>query len=156
MNLQDATGVANSGKSYSAIIDPEWCIWGPIGGYVASIALRAVGLIAPVDHRPVTLTCQFLAKGESGGAEVIVEPLKFGSTAFFNIRLVQKGQTFLQAQVCTTAKVEGPSKVGIKAPDIPRPEALESFAAQLERFGHSPIGFWKNVDGRQVDFRSQP
>jgi acyl-CoA thioesterase II len=153
MNLQDATSVATVDNSHTTFIDPEWCVWGPIGGYVASIALRAVGFAVPANHRPVTLTCQFLAKGEPGRAEVIVEPLKTGSTSFFNVRLVQKGELFLQAQVCTTAKSDGPDQVGVAAPDVPRPEALESFATQLERFGHTPMGFWKNVDGRQVDFR---
>ncbi len=153
MNLQDATSVAGANNRYSATIDPEWCIWGPIGGYVAAIALRAVGLSAPSQHRPVTLTCQFLGKGEEGEAEVIVEPLRSGSTSFYNVRLMQNGSTFLQAQVCTTSKVDGPEHRGSTAPTLPRPETLESFAGQLMRFGHQPIGFWKNVDGRQVDFR---
>lgn len=153
MNLQDATRVSGSGKAYSAVVDSEWCIWGAIGGYAASIALRAVGLAAPADHRPVTLTCQFLAKGEVGLTEVIVEPLKSGSTSFFNVRLLQAGKLFLQAQICTTAKTHGQDRAGIPAPNVPRPLELESFAVQLKRLGHAPIGFWNKVDGRQVDFR---
>jgi acyl-CoA thioesterase II len=153
MNLQEATKITGTAKGLLATIDPEWCVWGPIGGYVAAIAMRAVGLVAPAGHRPVTFTCQFLAKGEPGEVEVIVETLKSGSTSFFNVRLVQRGATFVQAQVCTTSKLAGPDEVGVKAPDLPRPEALESFATQLLRFGHAPMGFWRNVDGRQVDFR---
>jgi acyl-CoA thioesterase II len=153
MNLQDATKVFEVGQNFAASIDPEWCVWGPIGGYVASIALRTVGLAAPANHRPVTLTCQFLARAEPGEVEVIIEPLKAGSTSFFNLRVTQKGKAFLQCQICTTAKSEGPDHLCVTAPDVARPDALESFAAQLERFGHAPMGFWKNVDGRQVDFR---
>jgi acyl-CoA thioesterase II len=153
MNFQDATRVAHVDQKFTAIIDPEWCVWGPVGGYVAAIAMRAVGLVAPANHRPVTLSCQFLARGAPGKIEVIVEPLKVGSTSFFNVRLVQGSEAFLQAQICTTAKIDGPDHVGVTAPDVPGPEALESFAAQLERFGHTPIAFWNNVDGRQVDFR---
>ena len=154
MNLKDATKVSNAGGRYTAVIDSDWCVWGPIGGYIAAIALRAVELAVPEGHRPVTLTCQYLAKGAPGEIDVIVEPLKSGNTAFFNVRLVQHEITLLQAQICTTAKTVGPDNVGIKAPDVPRPQDLESFAAQLARFGHAPMGFWRNIDGRQVDFRA--
>jgi acyl-CoA thioesterase II len=153
MNLQDATSVAHDNPKFTATIDPEWCVWGPVGGYIAAIALRAVGLVAPANHRPVSLSCQFLAKGNSGEVEVTVEVLKLGSTSFFNVQLSQGLETFLQAQICTTAKIDGPDQIGVAAPEVPGPEALESFAAQLQRFGHNPIVFWKNVDGRQVDFR---
>ena len=153
MNLQDATRVDRVDQNFKAMIDPEWCVWGPVGGYIAAIAMRAVGLVALADQRPVTLSCQFLSKGNPGEIEVIVEPIKVGSTCFFNVRLVQRSETFLQAQICTTAKIDGPDQVGVTAPDVPEPEVLESFTAQLERFGHTPMAFWKNVDGRQVDFR---
>jgi acyl-CoA thioesterase II len=153
VNLQDATRVARIDQNFKAAIDPEWCVWGPVGGYVAAIALRTIGLVAPANHRPVTLSCQFLAKGNPGEVDVMVEPLKVGSTSFFNVRLVQGSEIFLQAQICTTAKIDGPDQVGVTPPDVPGPAALEPFAAQLERFGHTPIAFWKNVDGRQVDFR---
>jgi acyl-CoA thioesterase II len=153
MNVQHATTVSSANGRYAAVIDPEWCIWGPIGGYVAAIAMRAVGLAVPAGHRPVTLSCQFLAKADAGTIEIIVEPLKSGSTAFFNVRLLQNDTVFFQAQICTTAKQEGPSHIDARAPEVPRPDALESFAAQLVRFGHTPMGFWTNVDGRQVDFR---
>lgn len=153
MHLQDATKVTNENGRYFATIQPDWCIWGPIGGYVAAIALRAVALSTPAGHRPVTLTCQFLGKGKEGETDIIVEPLRSGSTSFYNVRLAQNGVVFLQAQICTTEKVDGPEHMDFYAPNVPRPETLESFADQLQRFGHQPIGFWKNADGRQIDFR---
>lgn len=154
MNLQDATRVEGADSRYTASIDPEWCIWGAIGGYAASLALRAAGSAAPPGHRPVTLSCQFLAAGKPGQAEVIVEPLKISSTSFLNVRLLQEERLFLQAQICTTAKEDGPEHIDIRAPDVPRPSELEAFADQLRRFGHTPMGFWSNVEGRQVDFRA--
>ena len=153
MNLQDATAITASNGNLSAAIDPEWSIWGPIGGYIAAIAMRAAGLSAPTGHRPVTLTCQFLARADAGPIGITVEPLKTGSTAFFNVRLQQAGKTFLQAQICTTAKTDGPRQIGLVAPVVPPPESLEAFATQLARHGHTVAGFWKNVEGRQVDFR---
>ncbi len=32
---------------FSASLSPEWEIWGPMGGYVAAIALRAAGATSP-------------------------------------------------------------------------------------------------------------
>lgn len=154
MNLQDSTAITANGSNLSAEIDPEWSIWGPIGGYIAAIAVRAAGLAAPPGHRPVTLTCQYLSRAEAGPISIQVETLKTGSTAFFNVRLEQGDKTFLQAQVCTTAKTDGPSQICVTAPEIPHPDSLETFASQLERHGHQVAGFWKNVEGRQVDFRS--
>ena len=40
------------------------------------------------------------------------------------------------------------------APDVARPDSLETYASQLIRHGHQVAGFWKNVEGRQIDFRN--
>ncbi len=154
MRYQDATFVSRSGDAFAAVIDPEWCIWGPIGGYLAAIALRSVGLITSAGYRPVTLSCQFIAKGEPGPVDIVVEPLKTGGSSFFNVQVRQGGTLLLQAQVVTTAKIAGPDRIEAQMPVVPRREGLECFADQLERYGHKAIGFWANADGRQVDFRA--
>ena len=150
--LGPASAIAQTQGGLFASIDPEWNIWGPVGGYVAAIAMRAVGLLSPDGHRPVSLSCQFLARGENGPLSIKADPLKSGSTAFWNVTLLQSGKPFFQAQICTTAKSEGPNKVDCIAPDVPNPEELEPFVEQLRRYGHEPIPFWVNVDARQVDF----
>ena len=49
--LQQDTAITRDGERLTALLDPAWNIWGPNGGYVASIALRAAGAVAPEGHR---------------------------------------------------------------------------------------------------------
>lgn len=152
--LEIASRVIETQAGLAASFDPEWDIWGPVGGYVAAIALRGVGQVVPGGHRPVTLSCQFLMRGAVGPVKVEVETVRPGSTACHNVRLIQGETIVLTAQVWTTVKSAGPSRCDITMPDVPPPEALEPFTDQLARYGHQPLPFWINVDGRQVDFRA--
>ena len=52
--LQIDTAISRDGDRLTAVLNEDWKIWGPNGGYVASIALRAAGAVAPEDHRPAT------------------------------------------------------------------------------------------------------
>lgn len=148
-----ATRIIQTPDGMMARLDPAWQGWGPIGGYIAAIALRAAGAIAPPGHRPVTLTCQFLARGSVDPVEIEAVTRKPGSTACHNVVLRQGGSAILQAQVWTTIKDEGPSIMELAMPEVPAPESLEPFTDQLKRYGHDPAGYWTLVDHRQVDFR---
>lgn len=46
-SLQASTAIEAGDVGGTANIDPAWDIWGPCGGYVASIALRGAGLAVP-------------------------------------------------------------------------------------------------------------
>lgn len=152
--LAAASAVQKTSAGLMANFDADWDIWGPVGGYVAAIALRGVGQAAAEGHRPVTLTCQFLARGAAGPVKVEVDSVKPGSTACYSVRLLQGETIVLTAQVWTTAKTEGPERCDIAMPDVPPPEELEPITEQLARCGHQPHPFWINMDGRQVDFRA--
>jgi acyl-CoA thioesterase len=139
--LPAASSVCQTEDGLRASFDAEWNIWGPVGGYVAAIALRAVGAVAPAGHRPVTLSCLFVSRGDNGPVDIKVDPIKAGSTAFWSVALTQSGKTVLRAQMCTTTKVEGPEKIDCVAPDVRTPDELEPFVDQLRRFGHEPIPY---------------
>jgi acyl-CoA thioesterase len=101
------TEVHEEGGKLRATLSRDWEIRGPNGGYVASIALRAAGKVAPPDHRPATFSCQYLAAGQF--ADVGVEPVRKGRNAWcLNVVLMQSGKRILQAQVWTTNKSDGP------------------------------------------------
>src|SRR6266550_4309190 len=64
------TKVTGSVGRYSARLARDWEIWGPNGGYVAAIALRAAGAHSQFG-RPVSIAGHFL--GVAGFDEVIIE-----------------------------------------------------------------------------------
>jgi len=45
---------------YRAVLHPDWAIWGPNGGYIAAIALRAAGAESRF-VRPASFLCQYLS-----------------------------------------------------------------------------------------------
>ena len=57
--LQTSVEPAGEG-SYRAIVHQDWEIWGPCGGYVAAIALRAAGAESPF-ARPASFFCHYLS-----------------------------------------------------------------------------------------------
>ncbi|MEO0499447.1 MAG: thioesterase family protein [Pseudomonadota bacterium] len=153
-NLAEATRVADTDGELSSIIDNAWSIWGPISGYVAAIALRAVGAMVPAGHRPVTFTCQYVARGNAGPVSIDVIPIKSGGTACHHVQLQQEGRPFLFAQVWTTARAGTPVATAPVMPDVPPPDTLQPVDDLFRRHGHDVADFWKVIDGRQVDFRA--
>ena len=107
--LQIDTAIHQDGERLTCVLHKDWNIWGPNGGYVASVALRAAGAVAPSDHRPATISVQYISVAEFDTVECQVTPIKKGRNAWLlNVALVQKDRTFLQAQVWTTNKADGP------------------------------------------------
>lgn len=63
-----------------ATFSRDWEIWGPSGGYVASIALRAAGQIAKV-QRLASFSGHFLAVGRFDTVDIEVRTLRAGRRA---------------------------------------------------------------------------
>ena len=58
----EATAVRNDGVHHQALIDPDWFIWGPFGGYLAALAMRAMAAQSAFG-KPATFSCQYLNVG---------------------------------------------------------------------------------------------
>ena len=59
-DLEIDTRVEGGDGRYRALVSRDWEIWGPNGGYVAAIALRAGGREAAIE-RPASFACHFLS-----------------------------------------------------------------------------------------------
>ena len=130
----------------------DWEIWGPNGGYLAAIALRAAGANAPEGHRPATFSCQYLFSPPSTDVELRVDPARVGrSAACFNIALVHDGKVALQAQVWTTNRDAGPEHQDIQAPEVAPPHELKSMREHLPP-GSSIHPFWEHFEARPTHF----
>src|SRR5262245_20914727 len=62
---------------YRAELSPAWEVWGPLGGYVGAVALRALGAAAALP-RPASVSLHFLSVAEFGPVELSVESLRRG------------------------------------------------------------------------------
>lgn len=151
--LQIDTAISRDGERLTAVLDKAWNIWGPNGGYVASIALRAAGMAAPEGHRPATISVQYLSVAQFAPVECSVTPVKTGRNAWLlNVTLVQDGKTFLQAQVWTTSKQDGPQVTEATMPDVPHPDSLKTLSEHLGPEAEPITGFWKNIDFKPLVF----
>ena len=152
--LTEATRLTAADHGFMVELDPPWEGWGPAGGYLAAIALRAVGPSVPEDHRPVTLSAQFLAKAERGKAVVRVDVGRPGGSSQINVSLWQSDRCFFQAQIWTTSRTVGPQEIGPAIPDVPAAAGLETLETHFGRLGRRLVTFWANLDCRPVEFRA--
>lgn len=156
--LQANTALRKVGDRLTATLSRDWEIWGPNGGYLSAIALRAAGASAPEDHRPTSLTVQYLSVASFADVECVVEPVKQGRSAWLlNVALVQEGRRFLQAQVWTTNRTQGPHVLEAPFPDTPPPADLKTYAEHVrDHYGDEappPSKFWSNFDVKPLNWQ---
>ena len=134
------------------MLSKDWEIWGPNGGYLSVIALRAAGAAAPQDHKPVSLSVQYLAVADFAEVQLTVEPIKTGRSAWcLNVVMRQAGKAILQAQVWTTNRIDGPS--GVERPQPGVPAAADLHLASHYLLKDAPkYPFWENIAVKPVRF----
>lgn len=142
---------------YRATLSPAWAVWGPNGGYVAAIALRAA-LAESRLPRPASFHCQFLAVGEFAPVEVHVASLGGGKRAEALRIEIAQGQRLL---IAATAWVVDDGLQGFEhdfgvRPDVPLAAALRGYhdLAGDEYAEWYPI--WRSIEGRPTKWREPP
>jgi acyl-CoA thioesterase-2 len=145
-------------RRYTGKLSPDWAIWGPNGGYVASLALRAAGH-AIGRARPVSLVAHLLGVASFDQVELDVTVLRtsrFATSA--RVSLAQGGRPILDALVWGL----DPGGVALAhdiapAPDVPPHTELPS---REERMAAIPaderppaLPFFENLDQRPLGWR---
>jgi acyl-CoA thioesterase II len=149
-DLEHATRVEGDIGSYHARLSEDWEIWGPNGGYLAAIALRAVGEVAQIE-RPASFYCHFLSSPTFDVVQLDVRVLKQGRRAeSFAVEMTQQGKPILHALIKTAAQAPGYSHQHLQAPAVPSPADLETYQRQ-EDSQHPAFSFWNNVERRPVE-----
>ena len=139
--------------AYGAVLSRDWEIWGPMGGYVAAVALRAAG--ANVDHpRPAAFSCHYLGVARFESVDIRVEVRRSGRTATSQrVEVTQEGKPILDAMVWSAADNEGLEHDETTPPDVPGPEELPSIQDLLpEDAPAPPFPFWENFDAKPLHF----
>ena len=151
LDLEHATRITPVGDGYSACLSKDWEIWGPNGGYLATIALRAAGMVAQIE-RPVSFYCHFLSSPAFDVVELKVSVLKQGRRAeSFAVEMTQQGKPVLHAMVKTAAEAPGYSHQHPSAPEVPLPESLKTYEELHHAGRRPPFSFWENIERRPVD-----
>lgn len=147
-NFERDTSVAGTDGRYAVNLSPAWAVWGPNGGYVAAIALRAM-MAAGSLPRPAVFHCQFLKAGSFDAAEAVVERTRSGKRSeALRVRLVQDGEDLLNASLWLTDDgMDGLEHDASRAPDVAKPSALKSFAELFDNYADW-YPYWRSVEAR--------
>jgi acyl-CoA thioesterase len=150
-DLEHATRVQGEGGRYVARLSDDWEIWGPNGGYLAAIALRAAGEVARI-WQPRSFYCHFLSSPAFDAVELDVKVLRAGRRAeSFAVEMTQGGKPILHALVKTAADGPGYSHQHLQAPDVPPAAALKTYEQLRPAARRPPFSFWNNVERRPID-----
>jgi acyl-CoA thioesterase-2 len=136
---------------YVGRLSDDWEIWGPMGGYVAAVAVRAAGAESPFD-RPASFACQYLGVAAFEPVDVTVAPTRIGrSAAAQRVSVRQGDRAILEAMVWSVPATDGLDHDVAVAPDVAGPDDLPS-AEELARGQAPPFRFWENFESRPLSW----
>jgi acyl-CoA thioesterase II len=140
---------------YSAMVHRDWEIWGPCGGYVAAIALRAAGAESPF-ARPASFFCHYLSVAAFAPVDLAVTPLRSGRTVLAQrIEMSQDGRPVLDAMVWSVGPVDGLEHQDVSPPEVADPDDLAPPPPEppLRPGEERPrYAFWDNFEQRPTDW----
>ena len=147
--LDDDTPVEGAAGRYRAVISPEWEVWGPNGGYVAAIALRAAAAEARI-ARPVAFAGHYLSVARFAPVDLAVQVVHSGRRSeSIRVAMSQEGKPVMEAIVRTAAEAAGLTHDEATLSEVYGPDGLRS---NDELHAGSPTyPFWMNLEGRPLD-----
>jgi acyl-CoA thioesterase-2 len=153
---QDTAVERIDGSRFRAELSADWEIWGPMGGYLASIALRAVGAVTPF-ARPASFFCHYLGVAAFDTVEVTVAELRSARTAAAHrVRVTQDDKAILEGTAWSIGAVNGLEHDLAAPPHLPGPDDLKTIPELLAEAGlgpyQPPFAFWHNFDSKPIDF----
>ena len=155
-DIEEQTAVEPAGEGrFTAMVHADWEIWGPCGGYVAALALRAAGAESHV-VRPASFFCHYLSVASFAPVDLVVTPLRAGRTVLAQrVAMSQEGRPVLEAMVWSVGDVAGLEHEDVDPPDVPDPDALPTWADLSPDEDRPPMPFWDNFDQRLVTWSKE-
>jgi acyl-CoA thioesterase len=146
LDLDTAVEPTGEPGRYRTRFNRDWEIWGPNGGYLASVALRAAGLESRLT-RPATFSCLYLGVGNfDDEVEIEVTSIREAKRAqALRVQVGQSGRALLEAHLWVVDQdLAGLEHDVAVMPDVPAADELKSFE---EMFPDEPgPRFWKNFN----------
>jgi acyl-CoA thioesterase II len=157
-DLARDTHVRGSDGTYTATLSPDWNIWGPCGGYIAAVGLRAAGAHTEF-RRPVSFTCHFLGVGQYRDVDITTRTLRKTKRAeSVAVTITQDGNPLLEAVAWAIGDVGGIAHEHTAFPDVPKHTELKDIRELLtaeELAEGPPMNFWSNFDERPIQWLSR-
>ncbi len=155
-DLANDTTVEQTGPStFRCGLSPDWEIWGPNGGYLAAVAMRAAG-VSSGRARPASINAHFVGAGRSEPVAIDVEVNRHTKVASsVTVRISQEGRPLLVANVWgVDADLDGLEHHTTLGPqDVPDPDDLQSTQELLGvQDGPPRHPFWENIEQRPTDW----
>ena len=151
-NLADDTAVEGGEGRWTGSFSPDWEIWGPNGGYVAAVALRAAGAHTGF-RRPASLLCHYLGVGRFEAVDIETTTLRRARRAeSVRVSITQDGQPIAEALVwCVDDELAGLAHDVTQQPDVAPPGELKSMEELLPADAPRPMfSFGRNFQQRPV------
>ena len=146
------TAVEGCDGRYRATLSRDWEIWGPNGGYVAAIALRAAGAATSLP-RPASFAGHFLAVAEFAEVDLQVTALRASSrAASLRVTMTQRDRPIFEAVVWVIGATDGLVHDAASMPAVPAPESLKPIEEFLPEVQANRYRFWDNLEERPIDF----
>lgn len=152
-DLAHDTAVEGDGGRYQSKLSQEWEIWGPNGGYVASVALRAAGAHSRFD-RPASVVGHYLGVAAFDTVDITVETLRAAKRAeSLRVSMRQDGKAIFEGLVWAVGDVDGVEHDTTTIPETRDPESVPPTAERLAARGEAEwYPFWRNLDQRVIDW----
>jgi acyl-CoA thioesterase II len=146
------TAVSGGDGRYGATLSRSWELWGPAGGYVSAIALRAAGAHSRFD-RPASYSCSYLGVADFAPIEIHATTLRAAKRSdVVRVRLSQSGRAFLEATVWTIdAGMHGLEHDHAPMPDVAGPDGLRAWMDVVPPSENRFATFWSNIEERVID-----
>ena len=140
------TAVVGRDGQFVGQVTRDWEIWGPNGGFLAALALRAAGAHTDL-RRPASFSCHFLGVADFDAVDLSVRTLRRTKRAeSIAVSMTQYGAPVLEAMVWVVGDVDGLEHDAWTAPSVDSPRGLMTIA---ERAPDQPMfAFWNNLECR--------
>jgi acyl-CoA thioesterase II len=156
-NFVTDTDVSGGDGRYEANLSSHWEVWGPLGGYVAAIALRAIGRETEL-RRPASIACQFLSVAKFDAVQIEVATLRRGKRSHaLHARMTQGDTPVLAATAWVTdAGMRGLEHDHAEMPRTPAADELKSYAELSPTYSEWYPAWHHAIDGRPVEWSENP
>ncbi len=151
------TRLTGGDGAYGAVLSEDWGIWGPNGGYVGALLLRAAGAHTEL-LRPASIAVTFLARGDYAPVQLATRTLRRTRRAeAVAVSMTQDGRPVAEALAWFVLDdLPGLDHDLAPLPDVPPAGDLPTDAERLQAVGvEQSFRFFDNLDQHSVHWSDQ-